>query len=128
MREDQLRALTKIAEARELADLARLEALMAEQRRIEAEIAELARTGIRDLGTEVVPMAQIGLRAIWAEQRIGVARDNLAALAPKLAAARAAAVASLGKHQALEDLAAKAARRAKAAREARQEREAPPAE
>lgn len=124
-----LRQLLRIAEARKVGDLARLDALMVASRACEAEISEAALTAARDtLAGIETPMAQRALRLAWADQRIAAARRRLAALGLEVAAARAAAIRSLGKHQALEKLVEKAERDAALVRAARNEREAPPPE
>jgi hypothetical protein len=123
-----LRALAGLVEARKARDLARLEGLVAEDRRLEAEIAELAATGSRDLAEgAALPLARQGLREIWAEQRIRAARRRRAELAARIRAARAEAVQSLGRHRALEHLVEGADRSEAQRRLARAEREAPPA-
>jgi hypothetical protein len=123
-----LRALAGLVEARKARDLARLEGLVAEDRRLEAEIAELAATGCRDLaGGDALPLARQGLREIWAEQRIRAARRRRAELAAGIRAARADAVQSLGRHRALEALVGGAERSEERRGQARAEREALPA-
>jgi hypothetical protein len=122
-----LRALAGLVEARRARDLARLEGLVAEDRRLEAEIAELAAVGCRDVAeAEALPLARQGLREIWAEQRIRAARRRRAELAARIRAARADAVQSLGRHRALEHLVEGAERSEAQRRLARAEREAPP--
>ena len=65
-----LRRLAALAEARRARDLARLDGLLAEDRRLVAEIAALAGTAARDLAEGVaLPLAQQGLRQAWADQR-----------------------------------------------------------
>lgn len=124
----ELAALARLAEARRAGALARLDALMAEMRACEAEIAERRSTATRDLaeGGEGLPLAQQALRLTWAEQRIAQARRRLAVLAPEIAAARAAAVQALGKHEALEKLTERAELDALRLRITRAERDAPP--
>jgi hypothetical protein len=118
--------LAGLVEARKARDLARLEGLVAENGRLEAEIAALAATGTRDLGAaEALPLAQQGLRARWAEARIRAARARRAELAAAIRAARAEAVQSLGKHRALEELVDRAEREVPPARAARGERGRP---
>ena len=121
-----LERLAGLVEVRKARDLARLEGLVAEDRRLEADIAALAATGASDLAeAETLPLVQQGLRARWADARIRAARARRAGLAAAIRAARAAAVQSLGKHRALEDLVARADRDARRARAARAERDAP---
>ena len=123
-----LRRLMALADVRKARDLARLEALLAEDRRLAAEVAELAQTGARDLAEGIeMPLRQQALRLAWAEQRIAVARQRRAALIPEIARARTAAAQSLGKHRALENLVENADRAVIRVRSDRAEREAPPA-
>jgi hypothetical protein len=121
----ELRRLAALAEARQARDLARLERLMSEDRRLAAEIAGLARTAARDFADGGLPPAHQALRQAWADQHIRAARRRRAELAPEVRAARAEAVRSLGKHTALEHLVERADRAALQSRTARQEREAP---
>lgn len=118
-----LRRLGKLAEVRKARDLARLETLMNRDRALEQEIRVLGATGSLDLasGFAALPPAQQGLRQAWATHRIAQARKARAALAPEIAAARAAATRSLGKHEALGTLAGRAEREAAAIRAARAE-------
>jgi hypothetical protein len=122
-----LRRLTGLAEARRARDLARLDSLLRRDRALKEEIAALATALERDgaSGTPLPP-AQQGLREAWVDQRIRAAERQRAALAASIAAARAAAAQSLGKHRALEDLVERGEREAQHQREARAEREAPP--
>jgi hypothetical protein len=123
-----LRQLMQLAEARKARDLARLDRLLVEDRRLAAEVAELAGTAARDLAEDVaLPLAQQGLRLAWADQRIRAAERRRAELAAGIGAARAEAAQSLGKHRALEHLVERAERAALQVRAARAEREAPPA-
>ena len=123
-----LRRLGRLAEVRKARDLARLEALMNRDRALEQEIRTLGATGSLDLasGFAALPPAQQGLRQAWATHRITGARKARAALAPEIAAARAAATVSLGKHEALGTLAERAEREAAALRAARAEAEGMP--
>ncbi len=121
-----LRRLAALAEARRARDLARLEGLLAEDRRLVAEIAWLAGTAARDLAEGVaLPLARQGLRQAWADQAVRAARRRRGELAARIGAARAEAVQSLGKHEALEALVARADRAAAQLRIARAEREGP---
>ena len=107
-----LRDLLRLMDARKARDLARLDRLLAEDRRLAGEIATLAATASHDHAEGApVPLREQGRRLAWAAARIR--------------AARADAVQSLGKHKALEHLAARADRTAAQQREARAEREAP---
>jgi hypothetical protein len=122
-----LRRLTTLVEARRARDLAHLDRLLGEARRLEAEIAELRRTAARDAEDGVaLPPERQAVRLVWADQRMRTARRRLAGLADAIRAARAVAAQSLGKHRSLETLADRADRAAVQAREARAEREAPP--
>ena len=121
----ELRRLAGLVEARKARDLARLERLMSEDRRLAAEIAGLARTPERDLADGGLPPAQQALRQAWADQHIRAARRRRAELAAGIRAARAEAVRSLGKHTALEHLVERADRAALRSRTARAERETP---
>jgi len=122
-----LRQLMLLAEARRARDLARLDALLAEDRRLVAEIAELGRTAVLDAAADqALPPDRQGLRLIWADQRIRAARLRQAALALTIRQARTAAAQSLGKHSSLETLVERAERAALLVRAAKAEREAPP--
>src|SRR5690606_6725621 len=118
-----------LAAAQRDRDLARLEALMVEDRGHAEEIMRLAAVPAQDMaagGTVLVPLAQQALRAAWVEQHITRARRRRLVLAGEIAATRAAAALSVGRHEALDRLvtvarAAEAARRRVVA-----EREAPP--
>ncbi len=123
-----LRRLMTLVEARRARDLATLDRLLGEARRLDAEVAELRRTPARDAedGAELPPERQ-ALRLAWAEQRIRAARRRQAALAEAIRTARATAAVSLGKHKSLETLVERADRSVELARSARAEREAPPA-
>jgi hypothetical protein len=124
---ETLGRLARLADARKARDLARLDRLLAEDRRLADEIAALAATGARDLAAGApLPLAQQGLRLAWAERHIAAARRRRAELIAAIRAARAAAAQSLGKHRALEQLTERADRAASQARAARAEREAPP--
>jgi hypothetical protein len=123
-----LRQLAGLADVRKVRELARLDALLTEDRRLAAEIAELAATGVRDLASDAaLPLGRQALRLAWAEQRIALARWQRTALAAEIAAARRLAAVSLGKHQALERLTEASDRASAQVRAARAEREAPPA-
>jgi hypothetical protein len=125
---ETLRRLGRLAEVGRARDLARLEALMSRDRALEREIRTLAATGSLDLasGFAALPPAQQGLRHAWATQRIAEARRSRAALAPEIAAARAAAARSLGRHEALETLADRAGREDAARRASRAEMDGSP--
>lgn len=122
----RLRALLALAEARKVRDLAALEALVAEDRRLAAERADLAGLHARDLAEADAPLAALAARLRWAEARAAAIETARAALAPRIAAARALAVEALGKREALDALAARAEAEARALREARAEAERPP--
>ena len=124
-----LRRLMALADVRKARDLARLEALLAEDRRLAAEVAELAQTGARDLAEGIA----MPLRAAGAAARLGGAAHRRRAAAargarsPRSPRARTAAAQSLGKHRALENLVENADRAVIRVRSDRAEREAPPA-
>lgn len=124
----RLRALAGLVEARKARDLAALDALMAEDRRLAAEMAELARTPSRDAeaGGGALPLDRQAARLAWVERRMRALGAARVALRAPIAAARAAAVQSLGKHEALDHLVARETRAAAQRRESRAEREAPP--
>ena len=108
-------------------DLSVLENLVAEDRGLEARMAELAATAARDLAEGAsLPLLQQGLRQAWSEQHLRAAARRRRELATAIHAARAAAVQSLGRHRALDDLVERADRAELATRQARAEREAPP--
>jgi len=126
---EALRQLAALAEARRSRDLAVLEELLLEDRRLAAEILEIAAAPARDLaegGIAIAPIAQQALRFAWLERHIAALRRRRAELAPRIAQARAEASRSLGKHQALEHLSGRAEQAADREREARSEREAMP--
>jgi hypothetical protein len=118
--------LLGLAEARRARDLARLEALIAEARRIEAEIDALVEVRRRDLVFDPeggLPLGLQGRRQAHVEREIAERRRQLRALEPALAAVRDAARQSLGKHEALarlRDMAGAAEERARAARAERE--------
>ncbi len=124
----RLRALAQLVEARKARDLAKLDALMAEDRRLAAEMADLARTPTRDAetGGTALPLDRQAARLAWVDRRMAALRKARAALQAPIAAARAAAVQSLGKNEALDHLVTRETRAAAQRREARAEREAPP--
>lgn len=130
MTPNSLRGLLQLAEARKARDLARLEAALSADRAFTAEIAEamgaLGRDAA-DLSAPPLPFAQAAARDAWVDQRIRAARRGRAALVPVIAAARAEAAQSLGKHSALEHMLERAEAEAKALRLSRTERDAPPA-
>lgn len=131
MKPERLRQLAALAEARRSRDLAALDALLLEDRRLAAEILEIAAAPARDLaegGIAIAPIAQQALRFAWLERNIAILRRRRADLAPRIARARAEATRSLGKHHALEHLTDRAVRSDARIRDARSEREAPPAE
>lgn len=124
----RLRELLALAEARKARDLARLEALNAADRALVEAARGLAGLHARDMaeGVGAAPLALLGRRLVWADARMAEIRAARARLAADVAAARAAATVSLGRHRALERLLEDADRAARAAREARAERDAPP--
>jgi hypothetical protein len=125
-----LRQLLQIAEVRKSRDLAALEALVAADRACEAEIEELSDTHARDWAdgaAALTPLFQQGLRLVWADARIAEVRKRREVLADRIAGAREAAIQSLGKHEALEQMIKEVEREAKHLRATRAERDAPPA-
>ena len=123
-----LRQLMTLVEARKARDLAALDRLLAEDRRLAAEIAELRRTAARDAEAgDALPPERQALRLVWADQRIRAARASAGARSPRRSARRAPPPPqSLGKLKSLETLADRADRAVAHARDARAEREAPP--
>lgn len=128
MDREALRDLLRLMDARKGRDLARLDRLLMEDRRLLDEIAALAATGSRDLAEDgpTLPLPEQGRRLAWAAARIRVAESRRLALAAEIREARAEAVQSLGKHKALEHLTGRADHALRQKREARAEREAPP--
>ena len=121
-----LRQLGGLMEARKARDLARLERLVAEDRALAEEIAALARVAAEDAASGLsLPPDRQAARLAWVDQRTLLAERRRAALCPVIAAARAAAVQSLGREVALDHLASAADRENARARTARAEREAP---
>ena len=118
--------LLRLMDARKARDLARLDRLLTEDRRLAEDIAALAATGSRDLAEGALPLAQQGRRLAWAAARIQAAENRRRQLAGEIREARAEAVQSLGKHKALAHLTDRAVRAAVQRREARAEREGPP--
>lgn len=105
-------------------DLALLDRLRAEDRRLEAEIAAVAAGVAADAEAEPpLPPAQRALRLAWADRRIALARAARARLAGEIDMARRVAAVSLGKERAVETLSDRARRAAAHARAARAERE-----
>lgn len=121
-----LRELMRLMDARKARDLARLDRLLSEDRRMADEIAGLASTGSRDLAEGPLPLPEQGRRLAWAAARIRAAERRRRQLAGEIRAARAEAVQSLGRHEALGHLTDRADRAVLRQREARAEREAPP--
>ena len=122
-----LRQLMTLVEARKARDLAALDRLLAEERRLAEEVVDLRRTASRDAESgEALPPERQAMRFVWADRRIRLAERRRVALAEAIRAARATAAQSLGKHKSLETLVERADRAAVLARAARAEREAPP--
>jgi hypothetical protein len=121
MKAAKLRELAALAEAKRARDLARLDALIAEARGIEEAIAALSGTERRDMAEGRVPFALMGMRVTWADAEIAARRARLQAIAAELAAVRAEARVSLGKHEALRALVAQAERAEHAERERTEE-------
>jgi hypothetical protein len=127
---DRLEALRRLAEARKSADLAALEKLLGARRDCVAEIEAVRAGRATELAAPlgVAPPEALAARLLWAERRIAEVEGRIRALDQRIAAARAAAVISLGKDQALGALRDRAAREAARLRIARHERDAPPPE
>lgn len=122
-----LRGLGALMEARKARDLARLEGLVAEDRALEARIAELSAMAAVDAASgEALPPDRQAARLAWIDQSRAIAARRRAALAPEIARARAAAVQSLGRERALDRLAMDAERQEATLRSGREEREAAP--
>lgn len=124
MKPEDLKRLAQLTDAVKSRDLARLEALLAQDRGLEDEIERLSLQQIEDMKSgDNIP--QLARRLAWAEAHIDKARRGRAALAAQIRAAREAAVQSLGRHEALEHLREKAAEDATREALARIERDAP---
>lgn len=124
-----LRQLMQLAEARKARDLAELERLLAEERRLESEIVSLRRTGARDAAEAVaLPPDRQAVRLAWVERATAATQLRQAALQTRIRTARGLAAQSLGKHRSLEVLVDRAERDSRHARDAKAEREAPPGE
>jgi hypothetical protein len=128
MKPQQLRQLTALAEARKSRDLAELEALTSEDRRLAEAIEAYARAPARDIleGAEGMPLAQLALRLEWADRNIAIAHRQRVELGERIAALRKRAAVSLGKHQALEKLTERAFRQQAERVLAREDKEAVP--
>lgn len=122
----RLRALLALAEARKTRDLAALEALAAEDRRLAQELAGLAQVHARDLAGPDAPLPVLEARLRWAQAQAAAVQGERTALAGRIALARAQATTALGKREALGALAARAEAEARARAEARIEAERPP--
>lgn len=124
----RLAELLALSEARKARALAALEAAAEADRRLVAELAELAATYARDMagGVDAAALPALGRRLVWADRRAAAVRAERTALAPRLAALRAEAAQAVGKHRALERLLDDARAEARRAADARAERDAPP--
>lgn len=106
MKPTAFRELVSLLDARKRRDLARLDRLLTEDRRMANEISELASTGTRDIASDPRhPFALQAARQAWADQRMSEARIRRAELAVAIRLARSEAVLSVGKQRALEELA-----------------------
>ncbi len=121
-----LAPLVALAEARRKRDLSRIEALAVEARRLEDEIEALNTTQSRDAEEGTMPLAMVARRIAWVENAIAAHQRRIAAIAEEIAAARKAAQASVGRHEALAVLHARAERDARRDRDRAEERAAPP--
>jgi septation ring formation regulator EzrA len=127
MSPEALARLRAAAEARKDRDLAQLQSALAEDRRLEAQIAELAQASTRDMeAAGTVPFSQLALRLAWAEQKAAQARKRQADLRAELPRLRREAARSLGRHEALTELARREAAEKARRTAARAERETPP--
>lgn len=116
MKKTALDTLAALAGARRDRDLAKIEALLAEQRRLEAEIAEFAGTEARDAADGSMPFAMLARRASWVNAQVALRERRIAAIAIELAGVRAAARVSVGKHEALRKLVDEAGQQLRAAK------------
>lgn len=121
MNKKALETLAALAEARKSRDIAKLAALLAEQRRLQAEIADLAGTEARDAAEGSMPFALTARRSAWAAAEIALRERRIAALAIELAGVRSATRVSVGKHRALERLVADQGAEDRAARDRAEE-------
>lgn len=129
MTPQQLRQLAELAEARRSRDLAELEAVVAEDRRLAQAIEGYARSHAQDMADAdgELPFAQMALRIEWADRNIALARMQRAELAKRITELRKRAAVSLGKHRALEKLTDRAIRQEAEIQRTREEKEAPTA-
>lgn len=126
MRSEKLGQLVDLANARKAHDLALLEAALAEDRRLELEIATLTGTVARDMADpdmSTMPYSQYAIRLQWADHRISEAAARRKALQTEIRKLRSLAAAALGKHRALEKLTERARKQQTEIAEARRERE-----
>ncbi|MEM8569733.1 MAG: hypothetical protein AAGG56_02390 [Pseudomonadota bacterium] len=127
MRPDQLVQLTALAEARKARDLAELEAIVAEDRKLADAIEAYTKAPSQDLADSAeIPFNQMARRLEWADQNIALARQKRAELASRIEELRKRAAVSLGKHEALTQLTKRSLRQREEQSAARTEREAPP--
>ena len=96
-----LRRLQSLTEARRAAALARLESLQLEDRRIAEVIVELAAMPAREIAETPEGLPHYARRLAWVGHRIAVLERRRSALAVEIAAARAAAGSSVGRHEAM---------------------------
>ena len=107
-----LRDLLRLMDARKARDLARLDRLLTEDRRLAEDIAALAATASRDRAEGPLAARRAGPPPRLAAARIRAAERRRAPARRRIRAARAEAVQSLGKHKALEHLTDRADRAA----------------
>jgi hypothetical protein len=123
MKRSAIEQLARLAEARRLRDLARLEALAAERARLQTEIGDLARQA-GSAAEGGLPFPLVESREAWLLAQIALRERRIAGIEREIEQARAEARQSVGKHEALKTL-GKAARSAEAqARERGAERSA----
>lgn len=128
MRSEKLDRLVALADARKARDLALLEAALAEDRRLEAEIATLTGTVARDMADPDMtgmPYSQYAVRLQWADHRISQAAERRKVLQAEIRKLRSFAAVALGKHRALEKLTERARKQQIEHANARREREQP---
>ena len=128
MKPEALRRLTELAEARRLAALSRLDALLAEDRALAAKAADLAATPLRDRAEGASRLADQDRRLFWMGHSIEKVNRRREALAREIDRIRAEAQQHLGRHEALERLGKAISVQEDAARLRKLEREAMPAD
>mgnify|MGYP001828647438 CR=1 FL=1 len=128
MKPEALRRLTELAEARRLAALSRLDALLAEDRALAAKAADLAATPLRDRAEGTSRLADQDRRLFWMGHSIEKVNRRREVLEREIDRIRAEAQQHLGRHEALERLGKAISLQEDAARLRKLEREAMPAD